>query len=227
MRLLLLASVATLIGGGAFAQSMLGQSQPGQSVVAVPPAPPVVSGPSNAPEVPVGPQSAPPPGLVQTPFPPSGGDASAQPNGADAGNADNGNASPVQAVSPSAGPVPANNNSTTQQPAPADTVSVPVNTWVAGQTAKLGVLNKIDGSTRTITIPVGGQANAGDLTVSVQACEMRPPGVLPDAAVFITLQSNAAQNGGGQVYRGWMVHSAPGATDAGDAGEAFRVITCS
>ena len=231
MRLLLLASAATLIGGAAFAQTMLGQSQPGQNVVAVPPAPPVVSGLPNAPEVPVAPQPAPPPGLVQTPFPPPGGDAGAQPDGADAGNADSGNASPVQAASPSTGPLPSVNNvpqaGAAAQPAPPDTAPVPANTWVAGKTAELGVLNKIDGSTSIITIPVGGQATAGDLTVSVQACEMRPPGALPDSAVFITLQSNSAQNGGGQVYRGWMVHSTPGATDAGDAGEAFRVITCS
>ncbi len=194
-------------------------------MVAVPPPPPVVSSPANAPEAPVGPQSAPPPGLVQTPFPRSGGDSGAQ-----SGSADNGNASPVRAVSPSAGPVPAVNNPAqagTAQPAPVDTVPAPPNTWVAGNTAKLGVLNKIDGSTSILTIPVGGQATAGDLTVSVQACEMRPPGTLPDSAVFITLQSNAAQSDGGQAYRGWMVHSMPGATDVGDAGEAFRVITCS
>ncbi|MBU6448464.1 MAG: DUF2155 domain-containing protein [Rhodospirillales bacterium] len=228
MRLMLLASAAMLIGGTACAQTMLGQSQPGQDVVVVPPAPPVVAGLPNAPEVPVAPQPALPPGLVQTPFPPPNA-ASGGPN---AGNADNGDASPVQAVSPSAGPLPAVGSvppavAGTTPPASPDIAPVPADKWVAGQTAELGVLNKIDGSTKILTIPVGGQNVAGDLTVSVQACEMRPPGVLPDSAAFITLQSNAPQGGGSPVYRGWMVHSVPGATDAGDAGEAFRVITCS
>lgn len=234
MRLLLLASAATLIGGAALAQTMLGQSQPGLNRVAVPPAPPVVGGLPNAPEVPVAPQP-PPRGLVQTPFPPPGGDANNQPDSANAGNLDNGDASSVQVASPSAGPLPSGNNmpavNNGPQPggstAPLGSAPVPANNWVAGHHAVLGVLDKVDGSTSKLTIPVGGQGTVGDLSVSVQACVTRPPGTLPDSAVFLTLQSNAPQGSGSQVYRGWMVHSAPGATDVGDAGEAFRMITCS
>ncbi|MDE1884246.1 MAG: DUF2155 domain-containing protein [Rhodospirillales bacterium] len=228
MRLLLLASAATLIGGAAFAQSLLGQSQSDQNTVVVPPPPPVVSSLPNAPEVPVAPQPAPPPGLVQTPLPPPGSEAGVPPAATSADNGDNGNAPSVQAVSPSTGPLPPAGNTpeATAAAAPPDVAPVPANVWVPGKTAELGVLNKIDGSTSKLTIPVGGQATAGDLTVSVQACVMRPPGALPDSAAFITLQPDASQ-GSTPVYRGWMVHSAPGATDAGDAGEAFRVITCS
>ncbi len=215
MRLFVLASAATFIGGAALAQTLLGQSQPGQNVIAVPLAPPVIAAPPSASPAPVAAQPPePPPGLVQTPLP--------SPTSANVGNADNGastDATQAQAVSPDAGA------SAPAQPTAPDIAPTPANNWVPGKTAELGVLNKVEGSTKTLTIPVGGQASAGDLTVSVQACVTRPPGTLPDSAVFVTLQSNAPE-GGGQVYRGWMVHSAPGATDVGDADDAFRVIAC-
>ncbi len=239
MRLLLLASAATLLGGAALAQSLLGQSQPGQgsdtapAVVAVPAPPPIVAAPPAPVPAPAPAPPAPPPGLVETPLPPP--DTSAAPDATPAGGnadngADNGNSgdqtTQMQAVSPSAptpAPAPA---ATAAQPPPQDVPPTPSNDWVPGKTAVLGVLNKVDGSTSTLTIPVGGQAVAGDLTVSVQACVSRPPGELPDSAIFLTLQPKDAQTGA-PVYRGWMVRSTPGATDAGNAGQAFRVITCS
>lgn len=218
MRLILLASAATLISGAALAQSLLGQSSPGQSAnsaiptVVVPPPPAVVAAPATPVQAPTQAQPAPPPGLVQTPLPPPGVGT----------NADNGDqTTQMQAVSPAAPPPAAGNAAPAQ-----DVPPTPPNDWVPGKTAELGVLDKVDGGTRTLTIPVGGQATVGDLTVSVQACVTRPPGQLPDSAIFLTLQPKDAQDGA-PVYRGWMVHSAPGATDAGNAGEAFRVITCS
>lgn len=108
-----------------------------------------------------------------------------------------------------------------------DVPPVQNNQWVNGHVATLGVLNKVDGSTKTLTIPVGGQAVSGDLTVSVQACAMHQPGSLPDSAVFLTLQSTQNTNSGAPVYRGWIVKSEPGSSNAENADEAFRVVGCS
>jgi hypothetical protein len=102
----------------------------------------------------------------------------------------------------------------------------PPNTWVPGTTAKLGVLNKVDGSVSAISIPVGGQANIGDLTVSVLACVNRPADQIPDTAIFLNAQSTTADPTV-PTYRGWLVLSTPGAAVAGDASETFRVIACS
>jgi hypothetical protein len=90
----------------------------------------------------------------------------------------------------------------------------------------LGLLNKVDGSTSQLSIPVGAQNTVGDLQVSVLACATRPPAQISDDAVFLAVQP---ADGSAQVplYRGWMVRSAPGATVVGDAGETFRVIGCS
>ncbi|HTQ71124.1 MAG TPA: DUF2155 domain-containing protein [Acidocella sp.] len=230
MRLVLLATAATLLGGAALAQSLLGQSQPGQGALAIPPAPPVVAAPPTPPPAPTPAPPAPPPGLVETPLPPP------TDSNADNGNTGGDQTTQIQAVSPSGTPpagtagtaAPANGGAAaaSAQPAPQDVPPAPSNDWVPGKTAVLGVLNKVDGSSTTLTIAVGGQAVVGDLTVSVQACVSRPDGQLPDSAIFLTLQPKDAQ-GGGPVYRGWMVRSAPGATDAGNAGQAFRVVTCS
>jgi hypothetical protein len=124
----------------------------------------------------------------------------------------------------------------TQSPAPAPaapnpavtspgTVPVAPNTWVPGSTATLGVLDKVDGSTSQVSIPVGGMQNVGDLQVSVQACVNRPAGQLPDVAIFLSVQ-NPTDGSTAPLYRGWMVRSTPGAAVVGDASETFRVINC-
>ncbi len=113
----------------------------------------------------------------------------------------------------------------TTAPAVADTAPAIPNDWTTGTTALLGVLNKVDGSTSQLSIPVGSQANVGDLQLSVQSCVSRPSGELPDAAIFLTVQA-LANSAGPPLFRGWMVRSTPGATVVGDAGETFRVIGC-
>jgi hypothetical protein len=190
-----------------------------QNTVVVPPPPPIVSAPLASP--PAQPPAAPvppPPGLVQTPFPPA---SSAPPAGTPPA-APPANATPA---APSAGGAPAA-GAAPAAPAPPDVAPVLPNDWTQGKTATLGVLDKVDGSVAQISIPVGGQQNVGDLQVSVQACVVRPPGELPDAAIYLTVQ-NASDNADAPLYRGWMVRSEPGATAVGDASETFRVIGCS
>jgi hypothetical protein len=103
---------------------------------------------------------------------------------------------------------------------------VPQDSWTPGQTADLGVLNKVDGSTTRLQLPVGGAPQtSGDLSVSVQACLSRPAGQIPDFAVFLTV--TPLQQAAAPIYRGWMLRSAPGAAFVGNAGQTFRIIGCS
>lgn len=303
MRPFLLASLVSLVGGSAFGQSLLGQSQPGggpSSVIVVPNAPKIVAAPASVAAVPLVKPAPPPPGLVETPLPPpnmvrSSSAASeaasttqpmpgegprslvppgpapqivaqpvmsppAQPVPAPAtlsppvpavappaaGITASGSIPPVAAATSVSG-VPAASGSGSGVSAPSvaavsapasdasakmltpagDVAPVPDQKWVYGHVAELGVLNKVDGSTKILTIPVGGQATSGDLSVSVQACVVRPPGALPNAAVFLTLQSADPTAMPTPIYRGWMVKSMPGAGDVENADEAFRIISCS
>ncbi len=199
MRFAALTMALVLLAGAAVAQN-------DQSEIVVPPAPTLVPAQPAAPP-PVVPSPPPPPGLVQTPLPPVVQSSTPQPE-----------------VNPSAS-VPASVQTSAAPPAPPDVAPVQPNNWVPGHTAVLGLLNKVDGGTSQLSIPVGGQSTVGELQVSVQACSSRPAGQLPDDAVFLTVQS-AGDNGTTPIYRGWMVRSAPGATVVGDAGETFRIINC-
>jgi len=179
--------------------------------VAVPPAPPITPAAPAAPTpVVIGPPA--PPGQVQTQMPPA--------------NADSGNPAPVdnaQPGAPGAAPAPAPGPSV---PSTADSMPPPAtNDWVPQKTASLGILDKVDGSTAALTIPVGGQSSVGDLLVDVLACVSRPAGEVPDDAVFVSIQP-VVQSDGGPIFRGWMLRSIPGATVVGDASETFRVVGC-
>jgi hypothetical protein len=192
---------ATLGAGAAFAQSPGGSDS---DTIAVPPAPPIVAAPPAAIQ-PIPVPAPPPPGLV-TATPP----------------ADIDTGTPAQTPADNSG---GQGQAQAQSTAP-DIAPVPPNTWLPGKTAQIGVLDKIDGSVSQRSIPVGGQSVVGDLQVSVQACMTRPPDQVPDAAVFLALQST--QNASAPPdYRGWLVRSAPGAAVAGDASETFRIIGCS
>jgi len=178
------------------------QSQP-EPTIAVPPAPAIMATPSATP-LPSPPASPPaaspaPPGLVQTPLPPP---ASTTDNNTDTG------AAPAATPQAAATPPPEQN------------------AWMPGTTAKLRVLDKVDGGVSDLTIPVGGQATAGDLQISVLACALRPPGQIPDSAIFLSI-APAGDSTAAPSYRGWMVRSVPAASVVGNASETFRVVNCS
>jgi len=201
-------ALALLLGSG------VAWAQNDQSVIVIPPAPPIVSAPQAA--APAAPQA--PVAQVQSQtlpaVPPDQSAAPAVPQTQPAPDQTNpaGPANPAPAAS--------------TQPPPPDVAPTPPNDWTPGHAAVLGVLNKVDGSTSQLSVPVGGQpVKAGDVMVSVQACATRPPQDLPDAAVFLTVQP-ADDSTAAPLYRGWMLRSAPGATVVGNAAETFRVISC-
>lgn len=186
-------------------------AQNDQSMIVIPPAPPIVAAPSvAAPPAPVAP-AAPMASQTLPAVPP----AQSQTLPA------------VPPVQSTATTPPAPGQTASTQPAPPDVAPTPANDWNPGHNATLGVLNEVDGSTSQLSVPIGGQpAKMGDVLVSVQACATRPPQDLPDAAVFLTVQP-ADDGGAAPLYRGWMLRSAPGASVVGNAAESFRVISCS
>lgn len=206
-------------------------AQNGGSEIVIPPAPPLTPEVSPAPAPMQPPLQQPPPGLVRAeppqPVPPGGadgGEMSAQ--------------QPPNSLPPSSPPSQTPLNATPSNPPgnppPGSTATLPPpdvapaqpNNWTPGTTAVVGVLNKVDGSTTQLSLPVGAQAQtSGDLSVSVQACLSRPAGQIPDTAVFMTV--SPTQGGAAPLYHGWMLRSAPGATFVGNAGQTFRVIGCS
>jgi hypothetical protein len=237
MRVLTAAALAVILVAPS-AMPAIAQSQPsvltpdnsGQdnSAIAVPPAPPIVASPPS-PQVPQTP-AAPPPFLVPL-NPPSSPGGNADNGGPDNGTAQNSGTSgtipvPVQ-VAPAGTPAAPGPAATAQnQPLDQDTIPAPPNTWQPGRLAEIGVLDKIDGEVLQLSVPVGGQSVVGDLQVNVLACVTRPADQVPDAAVFLALQSTDDPSSPPD-YRGWLIRSEPGAAVAGDASETFRIIDCS
>jgi hypothetical protein len=189
------------------------QSNDGNAI-AVPPAPPIVASPPSAPTAPAPPPPPAPPGLTETPMPPPASSDNAD-TGTDNGTNSTNNTAPGNAAAAPPAPVPG--------PSPPPTVP---SDWISGKTAKIRVLDKVDGSIADLTIPVGGQSVSGDLQISVLACDLHPPGQLPDDAIFVSIQPSG-DSSAQPVYRGWMVRSVPAAAVAGDASETFRVVSCS
>jgi hypothetical protein len=114
---------------------------------------------------------------------------------------------------------------------------VPPNPWLPRRNAVLGVLNKEDGAVSRLTVQVGNSVVQGKLQITVSACVTRPDAVAPDAAVFLSIK-NAQENqsdsnyqaadlaNGGQIFRGWLLRSEPGASVVGDMTDMFRLIGC-
>jgi hypothetical protein len=182
----------------------------------------------------VTPQPA-PPGLVQTPVPPVNADTGQA--GTDGTASDNG--TPVTPDAAATAPVTPGTPAATAPDTASSTPPPPANTWLPEHNAQIGLLDKVDGGASTVSIPVGGQTDAGDLRISVLACATRPPGEIPDDAVFVSIQpvptgasgtapaNPSGTTEGAPIFRGWMVRSIPGAAVVGDASETLRVVSCS
>jgi hypothetical protein len=151
----------------------------------------------------------PPPPIMAAPSsPPPQAQAPAQPPGlaqTPPVNADNGAATPATGAPPATMPV--------------------TNDWTPGKTAELGVLDRVDGGIANLNIPVGGQVTSGDLQISVLACVMRPANQVPDAAIYLNVQTTDSKSGP-PIFHGWMVRSIPAATVVGDSSETLRVANC-
>jgi hypothetical protein len=197
-----------------------------ENTIAVPPAPPIVASPATptSPPIPQTP-AAPPPFLVPPNPAPTGNTSGNVDNGA--ANTSNAPGTGTSATAPAPLPVaPGGAAPSGDQALDQDTIPTPPNIWQPGKVAEIGVLDKIDGEVAELSVPVGGQSVIGDLQVNVLACVTRPPDQVPDAAVFLALQSTG-NPAGPPAYRGWLIRSEPGAAVAGDASETFRIIACS
>lgn len=89
---------------------------------------------------------------------------------------------------------------------PAAAAPPPPNPWLPQGGAVVQVLDKPDAQSATLTIKVGQSATYRSLTITVKACDVRPPDMPPDATAFLVVtDSHAGQPG----FSGWMLASDP------------------
>ena len=84
--------------------------------------------------------------------------------------------------------------------------AAPAPSWVPRGAAELRALDKINARSAKLEVKVGSSVRYGSLTITVEACVVRPPDQAQDAAAFMVIaDSNASEPG----FRGWMFASAP------------------
>jgi hypothetical protein len=91
-----------------------------------------------------------------------------------------------------------------QAPAPEQP---PAPAWLPRPAARLILLDKIAAQPRTMTVKVGSTVQFGSLSITVGACDVRPPDKPQDAAAFLQITDSHAGMPG---FSGWMLVDEPG-----------------
>jgi hypothetical protein len=98
--------------------------------------------------------------------------------------------------------------------------------WVPQQVAELQALDKVTARVSTLRVPVNRPAQFGSLTISVRACNARPPDEVQDAAAWMEITDSRAPANGAAVFRGWMFANAPGVNMLQHPVYDIRVMEC-
>jgi hypothetical protein len=90
-------------------------------------------------------------------------------------------------------------------PVPAPTISPP-DSWVPKQSGTLRVLNKLESTVQTVTLKVGQSQNLQSLSITLQACEVRPPDLPQDATAHLAVSNSQSDDPG---FNGWILQNEP------------------
>jgi hypothetical protein len=131
---------------------------------------------------------------------------------------------------------PGTSGSTTTNPVPLPAPEAPASAaapsvaapsqWVPQQQARLIVLDKIYGSSTTVSAKAGEPFAVRFLTVTVLACWTRPPTLPPDAAAYLQVTDSHASPGSPPEFRGWIFKSEPALSGMDDPVTDISVDGC-
>jgi hypothetical protein len=82
--------------------------------------------------------------------------------------------------------------------------------WVGQRVAELQALDKVTARVITLRALINQPERFGSLTITVRACNARPPDEVPDAAAWLEIRDSRPPANGEPVFRGWMFANAPG-----------------
>lgn len=98
--------------------------------------------------------------------------------------------------------------------------------WVPQRLAELQALDKVTARVTTLRVPVNQPERFGSLTITVRACNARPPDEVPDASAWLEISDSRAPANGAAVFRGWMFANAPGVHMLQHPVYDIRVLEC-
>lgn len=82
----------------------------------------------------------------------------------------------------------------------------PPDTWVPHQQGTIRVLNKLDSTVRTLTLHVGETVKQQSLSITLQACEVRPEGLPEDATAHLRVTDSHPDQ---PSFDGWILQKEP------------------
>ncbi len=82
----------------------------------------------------------------------------------------------------------------------------PADTWVQRQAGTLRVLNKLDSTVQTLTLHVGETTQLQSLSITLEACAVRPPDLPADASAHLKVTDSRPDQPG---YDGWILQQEP------------------
>ncbi|MFH5924049.1 DUF2155 domain-containing protein [Roseomonas xinghualingensis] len=107
-----------------------------------------------------------------------------------------------------------------------DQAPLPEAGWVQKRTAQLQALDKVTARITVLDATVGQPTRFGTLTITVRACNARPPDEVPDAAAFIEVRDDLIAATSPPAFRGWMLANAPAANMLEHPVYDLRILEC-
>ena len=98
--------------------------------------------------------------------------------------------------------------------------------WVRKRTAQLQALDKVTARITVLDAVVDQPVRFGTLTITVRACNARPPDEVPDAAAFIEVRDTLLAPAAPPAFRGWMLANAPAAHMLEHPVYDLRILDC-
>ncbi|MFC7734928.1 DUF2155 domain-containing protein [Roseomonas sp. GCM10028921] len=98
--------------------------------------------------------------------------------------------------------------------------------WVRKRTAQLQALDKVTARITVLDATVNQPVRFGSLTITVLACNARPPDEVPDAAAFIEVRDTVGSRNTPPAFRGWMLANAPAAHMLEHPVYDLRILDC-
>jgi len=98
--------------------------------------------------------------------------------------------------------------------------------WVRKRTAQLQALDKVTARITLLDATVGEAVRFGSLSITVRACNARPPDEVPDAAAFIEVRDDLLAATAPLAFRGWMLANAPAAHMLEHPVYDLRILDC-
>jgi len=142
---------------------------------------------------------APPPDMDRAPAPPDMDQAPAPPDMDQAPAPPDTDQAPAPPAREEAPAPPRESHPKAQELSPPDA-------WLPRRGGTLRVMNKIDSTVQTLSVPVGGSVTYQSLTIKMSGCFVRPPDLPADAAAHLTITDSRPDQPG---FDAWMLQKEP------------------